>query len=54
MNCYYRSEYGRNKYRKRMHVIWNEMGIFNVTEQKLFDQKKKILGRNCLIDLELE
>ena len=27
MQCYYRNEYGRNGYRKRMHVIWNEMGI---------------------------
>ena len=32
MKCYYRSECGRNEYRKRMHVIWNEMGMFNVTE----------------------
>ena len=25
MQCFYRSEYGRNRYRKRMHVIQNEM-----------------------------
>ena len=28
--CYYRSEYGRNGYKKRMQVIWNETGMFNV------------------------
>ena len=32
MQCYCRSEYGRNGYKKRMHVKWNEMGMFNVTE----------------------
>ena len=31
IQCYYRSEYGRNRYRKRTHAIWNEMGMFNVT-----------------------
>ena len=54
MQCYYRSEYGRNGYRKRMHVIWNEMGMFNVTEQRLVDQKINILKRKWLSDLELE
>ena len=41
----YRSEYGTNGYKKRMHVIWNEMGMFNVTEQRLVDQKNNILKR---------
>ena len=31
MQCYYRSEYETNGYRKRMHAIWNGMGMFNVT-----------------------
>ena len=52
--CYYRSEYGRNGYRMRMHAIWNEMGMFNVTEQRLVDQKNNILKRKWLLDLELE
>ena len=43
--CYYRIEYGRNEYRKRMDAIWNEMGMFNVTEQRLVDQKNNILNR---------
>ena len=37
-----------------MHAIWNEMGMFNVTEQKLYDQKNNILKRKWLSDLELE
>ena len=52
MQCYYRGEYGRNGYKKRMHAIWNEIGMFNVTEQSLVDQKKNILKRKWLSDLE--
>ena len=37
-----------------MHAIWNEMGMFNVTEQRLVNQKNNILKRKCLSDLELE
>ena len=51
MQCY---EYGRNGYRKRTHVIWNEMGMFNVTEQRLVDHKNNILKRKWLSDLELD
>ena len=54
MQCYYRSGYGRNGYRKRMHSIWNEIGMLNVTEQRLVDQKNKMLKRKWLSDLELE
>ena len=54
VECYCRSEYGRNGYRKKMHAIWNEMRMFNVTEQKLVDQKNNSLKRKWLSDLELE
>ena len=37
-----------------MHAIWNEMRMFNVTEQRLVDQKNNILKRKWLLDLELE
>ena len=37
-----------------MHVIWNEMRMFNLTEQRLVDQKNNILKRKWLSDLELE
>ena len=53
MQCYYGSEYRGNGYRKRVHSIWNEMGMLNVTEQRLVDQKNNILKRKWLLDLEL-
>ena len=53
MQYYYRSDYGRNRYKKRMHAIWNEMGMFNVAEQKLVDLKNNMLQRKWLSDLEL-
>ena len=37
-----------------MHAIWNEMEMFNVTEQRLVDQKNNILKRKWLSDLALE
>ena len=37
-----------------MNVIWNEMGMFNVTEQRLVDHKNNILKRKWLLGLELE
>ena len=54
MQSYYRSEYGRNGCRKRMYTICNEMGMFNVTEQRLVDQKNNISKKKWLSDLELE
>ena len=53
MLCYYKSKYGISGQRKRMHAIWNEIGMFNVTEQNLDDQKNNILKRKWLLDLEL-
>ena len=37
-----------------MHVIWNEMGMFNVTEQRLHVPKNNFFKRKWLSDLELE
>ena len=54
IQCYYRNEYGTNGYRKIMHVIWNEMRMFNVTEQRLIHHKNNILKRKWLSDLELD
>ena len=45
MQCYYRIDYRKSRYRKRMHTIWNEIGMFNVTEERLVDQKNNILKR---------
>ena len=36
-----------------MHATWNEMGMFNVTEQRLVDQKNNILKRKWLSGLKL-
>ena len=52
MKFYQRSEYGRNGYKKRIHAIQNEMEMFNVTEQRLVDQKSKILKGKRLLDLK--
>ena len=41
MQRYYKCEYGRNGYRKRMHAIWNEIGMINVTDQTFL---KGIMG----------
>ena len=54
MQCYYGSDYGKNGYKKRIHAIWNKMGMFNVIEQTLVDQKNNILKRKWLSDLDLE
>ena len=37
-----------------MHVIWNEMGMFNVTEQRLHVPKNNFFKRKWLSDLELK
>ena len=54
MECYYLSEPGEKGYRKRMHAIWNQQGMFSVTEQRLVDQANQIRKRKWLSDLELE
>ena len=53
MQYYYKSDYGRNRYKKRMHAIWDEMGMFNVAQQKLVDLKTNILQKKWMLDLEL-
>ena len=37
-----------------MHAICHKMGMFNVTEQRMVDQKNNILKRKWLSDLEPE
>ena len=46
-------KYERNGYRKRMHAIWNETGMFNATVQRSVDQKNN-LKRKWPSDLKLE
>ena len=37
IECWIRSEPTKRKFRKRMKEIWDEIGIFAVTEQRLAD-----------------
>ena len=37
-----------------MHALWNEKGMFQITEQRLLDQKAQIIRKKWLTDLELE
>ena len=54
MQCYFKSDPSKRNYRKRMHVIWNEIGGFELTEQKLVGQARKVRTNKWLSDLELE
>ena len=60
MECYYLSkpvnEEGKpvRGYRRRMHGIWKERGLFNVTEQRLCDQARMIRKNEWLTTMELE
>ena len=54
MQCYFKSDPSKRNYRKRMHVIWNKIGGFELTEQKLVGQARAIRTNKWLSDLELE
>ena len=54
MQCYFKSDQSKRNYRKRIHVIWNEIGGFELTEQKLVGQGREIRTNKWLSDLELE
>ena len=40
IECWIRSEPTKRKYRQRMKKIWDEIGVFPVTEQRLADQAR--------------
>ena len=42
IECWIKSEPSKRKHRQRMKKIWNEMGVFPVTEQRLADQARQI------------
>ena len=42
------------KYRERMKKIWDEIGVFPVTKQKLADQVTQIWTNKWLTDIEIE
>ena len=42
------------KYRIRMKKIWDEIGVFPVTEQRLADQARQIRTNKWLTSIEIE
>ena len=54
MECFYKSNPKEIGYRKRMHNLWSEEGMFVITEQRLVDQKSQIIKKKWLSELELE
>ena len=54
MECYYRSKPKINEHRLRMHAIWREKGMFNITEQRRWDQQSQIRKNQWLTKLEHE
>ena len=54
IECWIKSEPSKRKYRQRMKKIWDEIGAFPVTEQRLADQAKHIRVNKWLTDTEIE
>ena len=54
MKCYIKSNPQKRNYRKRMMNIWNEIGLFELTEQKLAGQALVIKERGWLSTEEIE
>ena len=54
MQFYFKGDSSKRNYMKRMHVIWNEIGGFELTEQKLVGQARAVRTNKWFSDLELE
>ena len=54
IECWIKSEPSKRKYQQRMKKIWDEIGAFPVTEQRLADQARKIRVSKWLTDTEIE
>ena len=54
MRCFYRSEPTKRGYRKRVLSIWKELGVFEISEQRLADQARAIRTNGWLSEIELE
>ena len=54
IECYIRSEPTKRGFRKRMKQIWDDIGVFDVTEQRLADQARQVRLNKWLTDLEME
>ena len=54
MQCNFKSYPSKRNSRKRIHVLWNEIGGFELIEQKLFGQERATRTNKWLSGLELE
>ena len=54
MECYLLSEPKSRGYRKRMQSLWQQKGIFCVSEQRLVDQANTIRRNSWTTELEIE
>lgn len=53
MKCYLMSKSSKRGHR-RMYDLWQEIGIFEITEQRLADQVRVIKGNEWLLKVEKE
>ena len=53
-DCWIRSEPTKRKYRQQIKKIWDEIGVFAVTGQRLADQASQIQTNKWLADVEIE
>ena len=54
MTCFYKSDPTRRGYRKRMIAICKDIGIFEITKQRLVDQVRVIRTNEWLTEMELQ
>ena len=54
MECFLSSEPKIRGYRNRMLILWLQMGMFCVSEQKLVDQANTICRNSWMPELEIE
>ena len=54
IECRVKSEPSKRKYRQRMKKIWDEIGVFPVTEKKLADQARQNRVNKWMTDTEIE
>ena len=54
IECWIRSEPTKIKYRQRIKKIWDEIGVFSITEQRLADQARQIRKNKKKIRRKLE
>ena len=54
MRCFIESNPSTRGYRKRLLAIWKEIGVFEVTEQRLADQVRAIKVNGWLSEVEIE